>query len=119
MSCGNGCGCCPKCGCRATCTCNHSSWFEDAADRSCFTVTGEIGGNWACGPTGTCAANDGNNYDQFFFTVAEETGKCGNCSCPPDTCVKDGTNNEYFSSDSEETGKCGNCLCPPGTCDRN
>ncbi len=86
---------------------------------SCFTATGEIGGNWACGPTGTCAANDGNNYDQFFFTVAGETGKCGNCSCPPGTCVKDGTNNEYFSSDAEETGKCGNCLCPPDTCDRN
>jgi hypothetical protein len=52
------------------------------------------------------------------FTVAGETGKCGNCSCPAGTCAK-GNNESMTASGSDDTGKCGNCNCPPGTCANN
>ncbi|CAK9218370.1 unnamed protein product [Sphagnum jensenii] len=88
MSCGNGCGCCPKCGCRATCTCNqNSTWFETSFETSFSTVASETAGN--CGnyrsscPPGTYAKDGGENHE-LFFPVAEEEeedtgGNCSNC----------------------------------------
>ncbi|CAM6025871.1 unnamed protein product [Sphagnum balticum] len=57
--------------------------------------------------------------DMRSFTVAGETGKCGNCSCPPGTCAKDTKEIDTVTA-AEDTGKCGkNCSCPPGTCADN
>jgi len=52
----------------------------------------------------------------FSYTVAGETGKCGDCSCPAGTCAKEGSSDTSFSVAGENGGKCGNCDCPAGTC---
>ncbi|CAK9216409.1 unnamed protein product [Sphagnum troendelagicum] len=74
-----------------------------------------------CGCKATCTCE--NSFSEagspgMSFTVAGETGKCGNCSCPAGTCAK-GNNESMTVSGSDDTGKCGNCNCPPGTCANN
>lgn len=50
------------------------------------------------------------------YSVAGETGKCGNCNCPDGTCAKEGSTESFYSV-AGENGKCGaNCNCPAGTC---
>ncbi|CAM6077679.1 unnamed protein product [Sphagnum tenellum] len=83
---------CGNCDCCAKCgckaACNCENWFSEGAS------------------------------DMRSFTVAGETGKCGNCSCPPGTCAKDTKEIDTVTA-AEDTGKCGNCSCPPGTCANN
>ncbi|KAG0568610.1 hypothetical protein M758_6G030100 [Ceratodon purpureus] len=75
MSCGNGCGCCPKCGCRATCTCNQSMWFDASpmGDLSYNVMvmackTDECGAKRGCS-VGTCA-NDSFSCGWFSEAAA-------------------------------------------------
>ncbi|KAG0561881.1 hypothetical protein M758_9G115800 [Ceratodon purpureus] len=61
MSCGNGCGCCPKCGCRATCTCNQSMYFDEGMEDTCSYSVAIEDGSIKCGPYCGCPGGTGVN----------------------------------------------------------
>ncbi|XP_024395633.1 uncharacterized protein [Physcomitrium patens] len=95
MSCGSGCGCCPKCGCQATCTCNQSmTWFDETAGDFSYIDTKSVsGGNGECSATngwsfGTCGDDD--SSECYFSEVVVNSKFGADSDCLDGTCDNKG-----------------------------